>query len=140
MPRRTFTTADLAPLREAVQQVLEREPDAAVVAAAAQPIKRRIPTAPHEQLTDVRLPVDVAASTSPEGVPLHEIAKAVHEEVASVTGLSVTSEGLSVKFATPPTPAQQRKITALLTDKTRLEGLIPPVTPVTAAFAAAGGD
>jgi hypothetical protein len=140
MPRRTFTTADLAPLREAVQQVLEREPDAAVVAAAAQPIKRRIPTAAHEQLTDVRLPDDVATSTSPGGVPLHEIAKAVQDEVPSVTGLSITPEGLSVKFATPPTPAQQRKITALLTDKTRLEGLLPRVVPVTAAFAAAGGD
>lgn len=140
MPRRIFTEADLAPLREAAQQILEREPDAAVVAAAAQPIKRRIPTAPHEELTDVRLPVEVATSASPEGVPLHEIAKAVQDEVPSVTGLSVTPEGLTVKFSKPPTPAEQRRITALLSDRTRLEDLKPAVAPMTAAFAAAAAD
>jgi hypothetical protein len=125
MPRRIFKAADLAPLREAAQQILEREPDAAVVAAAAEPIKRRIPTAPHEQLTEVRLPVDVATSTSPEGVPLNEIAKALQEAAPTVTGVSVTPQGLSLKFAEAPTAAQQKKITALLADRTRLEALKP---------------
>ena len=102
------------------------------MAAAAQPIKQRIPTAPHEQLAAVRLPVDVATSTSPQGVPLHEIAKAVREEVPNVTGVAVTPAGLSLKFAKPPTAAQQRKIAALLGDKTRLEKLRPAVAAVAA--------
>jgi hypothetical protein len=123
MPRRIFTTDDLAPLRAAAREILEREPDAALVAAAAEPIKRRIPTAAHEELSEVRLPVDVATSTSPEGVPLHEIAKAVQEEAPNVTGLALTPEGLSLKFDKAPTAAQQRKIAALLGDKARLQGL-----------------
>jgi hypothetical protein len=132
MPRRIFTAEDLAPLREAARQILEREPDAALVAAAAEPIKRRIPTAAHEQLSDVRLPVDIATSTSPQGVPLHEIAKAVREEVPTVTGLAVTPEGLSLKFDKPPTAAQQRKIDALLGDRARLQRLVPAVATVAA--------
>src|SRR5262245_45552160 len=132
MPRRIFTADDLAPLRAAAQQIIEREPDAALVAAAAQPIKRRIPTAAHEELTEVRLPVDVATSTSPEGVPLHEIAKAVQEAAPSVTGLSVTPEGLSLKFDKAPTAAQQRKIAALLGDRTRLEELKPAAVSMAA--------
>jgi len=127
MPRRIFTTEDLAPLRAVAQQILEREPDAALVAAAAEPIKRRIPTAAHEELAEVRLPVDIATSASPEGVPLHEIAKAVQEEVPNVTGLAVTPQGLSLKFDTPPTAAQQRKIAALLGDKARLQQLAPGI-------------
>ena len=124
MPRRIFTADDLAPLRAAAQQVIEREPDAALVAAAAEPIKRRIPTAAHEELAEVRLPVDVQTSTSPDGVPLHEIAKALQEEAPDVTGVALTPEGLSLKFDKPPTAAQQRKIAALLGDKTRLQGLV----------------
>jgi hypothetical protein len=124
MPRRIFTADDLAPLRAAAQEIIEREPDAALVAAAAEPIKRRIPTAAHEQLAEVRLPVDVQSSTSPDGVPLHEIAKALQEEAPGVTGVALTPEGLSLKFDQPPTAAQQRRIEALLGDKTRLQDLV----------------
>jgi hypothetical protein len=140
MPRRIFTADDLAPLRAAAQQVIEREPDAAVVAAAAEPIKRRIPTAAHEELADVRLPVDVQSSTSPEGVPLHDIAKAIQEEAPNVTGVALTPEGLSVKFDTPPTAAQQRKIAELLGDKTRLQDLVTTGGVVAAPRGAAPPD
>jgi hypothetical protein len=125
MPRRIFTARDLAPLREATRRILEREPDAVLVAAAARPFKRRIPTAVHEERTEVRLPVDVETSTNPEGVPLHEIAKAVREEVPGLTGVSMTPGGLSLKFVKAPTAAQRRKIDALLADKARLEDLKP---------------
>jgi hypothetical protein len=136
MPRRIFTTRDLAPLREITQRIIEREPDAAVVAAAASPFKRRIPTAEHEERTEVRLPVDVAASTTPEGVPLHEIAKAVQKEFPGVTGVSVTPGGVSLKFDKKPTAAQRRKIDSLLSDKARLEELKPAFeTPGPAAAA-----
>jgi hypothetical protein len=137
MPRRIFTARDLAPLREITQKIVEREPDAAVVAAAASPFKRRIPTAEHEERTEVRLPVDVEASTSPEGVPLHEIAKAVQKEFPGVTGVSVTPGGVSLKFDKKPTAAQRRKIDTLLSDKARLEELKPAFSvPAPAAEAA----
>jgi len=124
MPRRIFTADDLAPLRAAVQEIIEREPDAAVVASAAEPIKRSIPTAAHEELAEVRLPVEVQSSTNPDGVPLHEIALAVQEEAPNVTGVALTPEGLTLKFDKPPTAAQQRQISALLGDKTRLQDLV----------------
>ena len=129
MPRRIFTARDLLPLRTATQRILEREPDAALVAAAARPFKRRIPTAEHMERTEVRLPVDIETSTSPRGVPLHEIAKAVQDEVPAVTGVSVTPGGLSLKFEKPPTAAQRRKLDALLSSKTRLERLKPALGP-----------
>ena len=137
MPRRIFTADDLAPLRAAARELLEREPDAALVAAAAEPIKRRIPTAAHEQLSDVRLPVDIATSTSPEGVPLHEIAKAVQEEAPNITGLAVTPKGLTLKFDRPPTAAQRRKIDALLGDRARLQRLAVVETAAAPVRAAA---
>src|SRR3954463_16404547 len=137
MPRRIFTTDDLAPLRAVAQQILEREPDAALVAAAAEPIKRRIPTAAHEELAGGRLPGGIATRAGPGGVPLHEIAKAVQEEVPNVTGLAVTPQGLSLKFDKPPTPAQQQRISALLGDKARLQQLAPPVGIVAAPRGAA---
>jgi hypothetical protein len=125
MPRRIFTARDLAALRASTQRILEREPDAALVAAAARPFKRRIPTPEHEERTAVRLPVDVETSTTPGGVPLNEIAKAVQDEVPGVTGISATPGGLTLKFAREPTAAQRRKLDTLLADKTRLEELKP---------------
>jgi hypothetical protein len=135
MPRRIFTARDLLPLRAATQRVLEQEPDAALVAAAAKPFKRRIPTAGHVERAEVLLPVAIETSTSPQGVPLHEIAKAVQEEVPAVTGVSVTPGGLSLKFEQAPTAAQRRKLDALLSSKTRLERLKPTPSPLPDAVA-----
>ena len=129
MPRRIFTARDLAPLRQATQRILEREPDAALVATAARPFKRRIPTAAHEERTTVRLPVDLETSTTPGGVPLNEIAKAVQNEVPGITAVSATPAGLALKFERKPTAAQRRKIDALLSDRVRLEELKPVTVP-----------
>jgi hypothetical protein len=126
MPRRIFTARDLAPLRKATRKVLEEEPDAAVVAAAAQPFKRHIPKPEHEEWAEVRLPVEIETSATPEGVPLHEIAKAVRKEAPGVTSLSVTPGGVSLKFDRKPTVAQRRKIQALLGDEARLNALKRP--------------
>jgi hypothetical protein len=120
-----YTERDLTGLRAATRRVLEREPDAALVAAAAAPIKRRIPRPGHEERAMVRLPVQIEGSATPGGVPLHAIAKALRAEVPGVTGVSATPAGLSVKFAKRPTAAQRRKLEALLKDRERLERLKP---------------
>lgn len=125
MPRRTFTTRDLAPLREVTRRILEREPDAAVVAAAVAPIKRRIPRAEHVERTRAPLPVELASAAAPGGVPLSEIAKALRAEAPGLTGVSATPGGLALKFERPPTPAQRKKLDALLSDRARLERLKP---------------
>ena len=127
MPRRVFTARDLAPLRRVTERILEREPDAAVVAAAAAPIKRRIPKAAFETRIEARLPVELERATSREGVPLNAIALELRKEVPAVTAVAATPGGLSLKFERPPTPAQQRKIEALLADRERLERLKPQV-------------
>jgi hypothetical protein len=127
MTRRIFTARDLAPLRKATERILEREPDAALVAAAAEPFKRRIPGAKHQERAGVRLPVEIETSTRPDGVPLHEIASAVQKEFPGVTGVSLTPGGVSLKFEKAPTAAQRRKINTLLSDKTRLESMKPVI-------------
>lgn len=127
MPRRIFTERDLAPLRAVTREVIEREPDAAVVAAAAAPIKRRIPQPGFEQRTDARLPVELERAANPDGVPLHEVAQELRKDVPVLEGISATPGGLSLKFSRPPTAAQRRKIDALLSDRARLEGLKPAV-------------
>jgi hypothetical protein len=142
MPRRIFTERDLSPLRAVTRQVLEREPDAAVVAAAAAPIKRRIPRPGFEQRTDVRLPVELERSANPDGVPLHEVAQELRKDVPGLEGVSATPGGLSLKFSKPPTAAQMRKIDALLSDRARLESLKPavPVRGPVEPAALAGDD
>lgn len=127
MPRRIFTPKDLKPLRRLTERVVEKQPDAALVAQAAQPFKRRIPKARHEELTEVRLPVEVETSTRPGGVPLHEIASAVRKEFPGVKGVSVTPGGLRLKFDKAPTAAERRKIDGLLGDRERLEAMKPVV-------------
>ncbi len=128
MPRRTFKPKDLAPLRRITEQVLEKEPDAAVVVSAAAPFKRRIPKAPHEARVQMKLPVDLRSKDEPQGVPLHAIAREARKEAPGLSGISVTPGGVSLKFKKEPSAEERGRIEALLNDSNRLEGLRPPPT------------
>ncbi len=126
MPRRIFTPRDLGPIRLMAEKLMEREPDAVLVAGGAGPFKRRIPRPDHEERREVGLPVDIRSSSNPDGVPLHEIVTQLREEAPGLTGVSVTPGGLSLQFKRAPTATQRKKIDQLLGDQARLEKMRPP--------------
>lgn len=140
MARRKFTAKDLAPLRKLTARVVEKQPDAAIVAQAAQPFKRKIPTARLEERLEVALPVEIETSTNPGGVPVHEIAQALRKDFPGLRGLSVTPGGVTLKLDKAPTAAQRRKVEGLLADRTRLEALKPVVREAAAPGEAVGAS
>jgi hypothetical protein len=119
MPRRIFTPRDLEPVRKLLEN-----PAAAMIAGAAEPFKRRTPGPRHVETPDVTLPVEIQSRENPEGVPLHEIARVVGEEVAGVAAIAVKRGAISVRFERPPTAAERRRLEALLGDEQRL-GRLP---------------
>lgn len=140
MPRRTFTARDIRPLRRATERVLKTEPDAALVAAAAGPFKRKLPKSKVAIRSEVRLPVEVESSSRPEGVPLSSIADELRKEVPEVTGVSVTPGGVTLKFLREPTEAQRRKAQEILADAPRLQKLRPVIRSRGAPLARGLGD
>jgi hypothetical protein len=123
VPRRLFTPRDLEPVRK----LLDDNPMAAILAGTAVPFKRRMPGPRHVETPELKLPVEVQSRANPQGVPLHEIARALREEAPGVVGVAVGSGGISLKFDRPPTAAQRRKVEALLADRSRLERLKPEI-------------
>lgn len=137
MPRRTFTARDLKPFRKAAEKILEEEPDAALVASAARPFKRRIRKPEHVERRRERLPVEIRSKDRPDGVPLQAIAREARKEVPSLRGISARGGGVSLKFERPPSEEERKKLDSLFSDTSRLEGLGSPPVRARAAEAMA---
>jgi hypothetical protein len=118
MARYRFTTRDLAPLRGLLDAPFARE-----VFDAAIPIKR---FGGVRQREEVELPVAVQSRDQPDGVPLHEILKAVQAEVPGVSGIAVREGKAVLTHKAPLTAAQRSKIGRVLKDRRRLTALRPP--------------
>jgi hypothetical protein len=118
MSRYRFTARDLAPLRSLLDAPFARE-----VFEAAIPIKRFAGARQQEEL-DLR--VAVQSREEPDGVPLHEILKAVQAEVPGVSGMAVRQGRAVLTLESPLTAEEKRTIGRLLQDRRRLLALRPP--------------
>jgi hypothetical protein len=118
MARYRFTLRDLAPLRGLLDAPFARE-----VLDAAIPIKRSTGA---RQLEELDLPVAVQSREQPDGVPLHEILKAVQAEVPGVSGIAVRQGRAVLTHEAPLTAEQRRKIGRVLRDQRRLTALRAP--------------
>jgi hypothetical protein len=112
MARYRFTVRDLAPLRSLLDAPFARE-----VLDAAIPIKR---FGGARQREEVELSVAVQSREQPDGVPLHELLKAVQAEVPGVSGIAVREGKAVLTHEAPLTAAQRSKIGRLLQDRSRL--------------------
>ena len=118
MARYRFTLRDLAPLRGLLDAPFARE-----VLDATIPIKR---FGGARQREEVELSVEVQSREQPDGVPLHEILKAVQAEVPGVSGIAVRQGRAVLTHEAPLTAEQRRKIGRLLRDRRRLMALRAP--------------
>ena len=118
MARYRFTVRDLAPLRSLLDAPFARE-----VLDAAIPIKR---FGGVRQREEMELSVAVQSREQPDGVPLHEILKAVQAEVPGVSGIAVREGRAVLTHEAPLTAAQRRKIGRVLQDRRGLMALRPP--------------
>lgn len=118
MARYRFTVRDLAPLRSLLDAPFARE-----VLDAAIPIKR---FAGAWQREEVELSVTVQSREQPDGVPLHEILKAVQAEAPGVSGIAVRQGKAVLTHESPLTAEQRSKIGRVLRDHRRLMALRPP--------------
>ena len=125
MARYRFTVRDLAPLRSLLDAPFARE-----VLDAAIPIKR---FGGARQREEMELSVAVQSREQPDGVPLHEILKAVQAEVPGVSGIAVREGRAVLTHEAPLTAAQRRKIGRVLQDRRGLMALRPPADSEIAA-------
>jgi hypothetical protein len=116
MGRYIFTERDLEPLRGLIQSPLGK-----AVVESTVPIKQFTAAPPHQETTDVALPVPVQSRENPEGVPLHDILSAVQEKVPSVKALAVRAGNLVVSFERAPSRTERDKLERALTSPQTFE-------------------
>jgi hypothetical protein len=115
MGRYIFTEQDLEPFR-----ALLENPIAQQVLEAAVPVKQLATPAQHTEEAPALLPVDVQSRDTPQGVPLHEILRAVREQAPSVSSMTVRDGRLLITHDRPPSPEENAAIQQILADGQRL--------------------
>lgn len=136
MGRYIFKKKDLEPLRQWLDSPLGR-----TAIRYTLPIKRIKREQPLLRET-IPLPVPVQSRDQPDGVPLHELLRAIQAELPTVTSIAVRGDTAVLKHSAPPPEPQRAKVRTLLADTRRLLALrqpsipaptLPPVQPSTRA-------
>ncbi|MCY1019281.1 hypothetical protein [Pyxidicoccus sp. MSG2] len=123
MGRYVFKAKDLAPLRAWIDTPIARQ-----VLESAVPVKR-FDTQKVFREEPIELPVSIQSRDTPDGVPLHDILKAVQAEDPTISGITVRGDRLVLKHATKPLAGQRDKVRELLKDSRKLNALRPQQPP-----------
>jgi hypothetical protein len=122
MGRYIFKKKDLEPLRKWLGSPLAR-----VAIRYTLPVKRIKREQPPIRET-IPLPVPVQSHDQPDGVPLHELLRAIQAELPTVTSIAVRGDKAILKHSAPPPEPQREKVRKLLSDPKKLQALRQPST------------